>query len=144
MMLTHILAELSVSKVFFVDIGALHPTRYSNTYYFYRRGWHGINVDALQCTKRLFSCIRPRDITIEYGVGSQADILTYDTLNESALNTFSAAEAERKIGRLPIVETIPIPSTASGSGRIAGDRNGTVERPSCHETLTREWLSHAR
>ena len=32
---------------FYVDIGAHHPTRFSNTHYFYRRGWSGINIDAM-------------------------------------------------------------------------------------------------
>ena len=110
MVLARILAEMSVGKGFFVDIGAHHPTRYSNTYYFYRRGWRGINVDALPGTKRLFSRMRPRDITIECGVGSQPGVMTYFAFDEPALNTFSAPEAERK-NRAPyhIVETFQIP-----------------------------------
>jgi hypothetical protein len=31
---------------FFIDIGAHHPFRYSNTYMFYKKGWRGINIDA--------------------------------------------------------------------------------------------------
>lgn len=110
MVLARIFAKLSVSKGFFVDIGAHHPTRYSNTYYFYRRGWRGINVDALPGTKRLFTRMRPRDTTIECGVGSQPGVMTYYAFNEPALNTFSASEAERK-NRAPyrIVENIRIP-----------------------------------
>ena len=30
---------------FYVDVGAFHPIQYSNTYYFYRRGWTGINIE---------------------------------------------------------------------------------------------------
>jgi hypothetical protein len=29
---------------FYVDVGAHHPRRFSNTYSFYRRGWSGINI----------------------------------------------------------------------------------------------------
>jgi hypothetical protein len=54
---------------FYVDIGAHHPVRFSNTFYFYRRGWHGVNVDALPGTAMLFQRMRPRDKTIECGVG---------------------------------------------------------------------------
>ena len=32
------------TKGFFVDIGAHHPIRFSNTYHFYRRGWRGMVV----------------------------------------------------------------------------------------------------
>ena len=33
---------------FYVDVGAHHPTRFSNTYLLYLRGWRGINIDATQ------------------------------------------------------------------------------------------------
>lgn len=33
-------------KGFYVDIGAYHPFMISNTAYFYKRGWHGINIEA--------------------------------------------------------------------------------------------------
>ena len=29
----------------FIDIGAHHPIHGSNTYYFYRLGWSGVNID---------------------------------------------------------------------------------------------------
>lgn len=35
------------SSGIYVDIGAHHPFRFSNTYVFYKRGWRGINVDAM-------------------------------------------------------------------------------------------------
>ena len=31
---------------FYVDVGAHHPQRFSNTYKFYRGGWRGINAQA--------------------------------------------------------------------------------------------------
>ena len=30
---------------FYVDVGAHDPRRFSNTYYFYKRGWRGINIE---------------------------------------------------------------------------------------------------
>jgi len=81
---------------FFVDIGAHHPVRFSNTYYFYRRGWRGINVDALPGTAKLFQRMRPKDITVECGIGAKAGVMTYFAFNEPALNTFSEQEAEKK------------------------------------------------
>ena len=53
--------------------------------------------------------MRPRDITVECGVGSQSGVMTYYAFNEPALNTFSESEAEGK-NRSPyhIVETIQI------------------------------------
>ena len=110
LVLARILGELGITTGFFVDIGAHHPARFSNTYYFYRRGWRGINVDALPGTKRLFQRMRSRDITIECGVGSQEGVLKYFAFNEPALNTFSEQEAKKK-DRPPyhIINTIQIP-----------------------------------
>lgn len=81
---------------FFVDVGAHHPVRFSNTYYFYRRGWRGINVDPFPGTERRFSRLRPRDITLECGVAMAPGVLPYHAFNEPALNTFSAEEAAKK------------------------------------------------
>ena len=30
---------------FYVDVGAHHPRRFSNTYYFYKQGWTGISIE---------------------------------------------------------------------------------------------------
>jgi len=110
LVLARILDELKSTTGFFVDIGAHHPTRFSNTYYFYRRGWRGINVDALPGTKKLFQRMRPRDITIECGVGSQEGVLRYFAFNEPALNTFSEQEAKKKdFPPYHIIDTLQIP-----------------------------------
>ena len=44
MVLNHLLNEKT--QGFYIDIGAFNPIFLSNTYYFYSRGWYGINVDA--------------------------------------------------------------------------------------------------
>lgn len=81
---------------FFVDVGAHHPVRFSNTYLFYRRGWRGINIDAQPGSMKKFRKVRPRDINIECGVAGESGRLLYYRFNEPALNTFEAAEAELK------------------------------------------------
>lgn len=97
-------------KGFYVDVGAHHPVRYSNTYYFYRRGWSGMDIDALPGTVRRFQRMRPRDIAVECGVGAMAGSMTYYQFNEPALNTFSAAEASRKNqGSYHLINQISVP-----------------------------------
>lgn len=81
---------------FFVDVGAHHPVRFSNTYLFYKRGWRGINIDAMPGSMEEFRRIRPRDINIECGIAEERGSLTYHCFNEPALNTFDPHEAERK------------------------------------------------
>lgn len=110
LILARIFDVLEIKNGFFVDIGAHHPFRFSNTFYFYKRGWTGLNVDACPGTMKLFNHFRPRDITVESGIGLQEGILTYYSFNESALNTFSKEEAELK-NRAPykVIDEISIP-----------------------------------
>lgn len=84
------------ARGFYVDVGAHHPARFSNTYLFYQRGWRGINIDAQPGSMRAFDRKRPRDINIECGVAGTAGRLSYYRFNEPALNTFDAKEAQRK------------------------------------------------
>ena len=83
-------------KGFFIDVGAHHPIRFSNTYLFYKKGWSGINIDAMPGSMTKFNKIRPKDINIECGVGLKNDQLTFYQFNETALNTFSKKEALSK------------------------------------------------
>lgn len=94
---------------YYVDVGAHHPVRFSNTYLFYRRGWRGINIDAQPGSMRAFDRKRPRDVNIECGVAGTAGRLTYHRFNEPALNTFDAAEAQRKnTAPYALIDTVEI------------------------------------
>ncbi|HZD50003.1 MAG TPA: FkbM family methyltransferase [Silvibacterium sp.] len=94
---------------FYVDIGAHHPKRFSNTYRLYRRGWTGLNIDANPGSMKMFKRVRPRDINIEAGVSSMRQELTYYIFNEPALNTFRRDLAlERAGGIYSIVKEIKI------------------------------------
>lgn len=86
-------------KGFFVDIGAHHPVRFSNTWMYYRRGWKGINIDPTPGSMQSFRLIRWRDINLEIGIGSHSKKLTFYCFNEPALNTFDKdIAAERNTG----------------------------------------------
>ena len=60
-----------VRSGFYIDIGAFHPSKFSNTYYFYLRGWSGINIDPQPGVKSLFDKMRPRDINLELAISDQ-------------------------------------------------------------------------
>lgn len=83
---------------FYVEVGCHHPFRFSNTYYFYRRGWKGICIDPLPGTKKLFTKWRSRDLVIEMGVSEQPSLLTYYMFDEPALNTFNPELAKERNG----------------------------------------------
>ena len=48
----------------YVDIGCFHPVRYSNTYFLFKKGWEGINIDVNQTSIDLFDIARPNDKNI--------------------------------------------------------------------------------
>lgn len=81
---------------FYIDIGAHHPQRFSNTYFFYKKGWRGINIDATPGSMKEFEILRPKDTNLELGVSDKNEKLTYYLFNEPALNTFSRIEAKKK------------------------------------------------
>ena len=84
---------------FYVDVGAHHPQRFSNTYFFYKKGWRGINIDAMPNSMNLFNKIRARDINIEKPVSKKKQVLTYYAFNEPALNGFSKELSEERNGK---------------------------------------------
>jgi FkbM family methyltransferase len=109
---------------FFVDIGAFDPIVGSNTYYFYRLGWRGINIDARPGSMDKFREVRPHDINLETGIGAQDGQLKYYMLEtEPGMNTFSletlrscrmedkiTSTAEVPVVRFEEIQKIHVPS----------------------------------
>jgi FkbM family methyltransferase len=96
---------------FYVDVGAHHPDRFSNTCYFHRRGWSGINIDPNPDAIKAFDRDRPADTNVCVGVSDVPGTLSFHFFNEPALNTFDAALATER-ARLPgyrLLETRSIP-----------------------------------
>ena len=50
---------------FYVDIGCYHPAKGSLTYYLYKKGWRGLNVDLSKVSIDLFKLARPKDYNIQ-------------------------------------------------------------------------------
>ena len=82
-------------KGFYVDVGAHHPYRISNTYLLFKQGWNGINIDANPETITLFKKARPQDINLNVGVSGKEESLTYHKFSDPAVNTFDKSHAER-------------------------------------------------
>jgi FkbM family methyltransferase len=76
------------SDGFYVDVGAHHPKRFSNTFIFYSKGWKGINIDAMPGSMKAFNKQRPRDKNLEIPIAKEQKNLTYFQFNEPALNGF--------------------------------------------------------
>jgi FkbM family methyltransferase len=100
------------STGFYVDVGAHHPQRFSNTHYFYLSGWRGMNIDAMPGSMEPFLRLRPRDVNLEIGVSDSNGMLTYFAFNDSALNGFSKEIADRitESGQYHLEFTKPVPT----------------------------------
>ena len=57
----------------YLDIGSGHPTRGSNTFLFYKRGWAGTTIDPLKKIHRLHQRRRHRDRQINACIGISED-----------------------------------------------------------------------
>ena len=97
---------------FYVDVGAHHPQRLSNTNHFYLSGWRGINIDAMPGSMEPFKRFRRRDINLEIGVSESTETLTYYAFDEPAFNGFSQEIADRvtKSGQHKLLFTKPVPT----------------------------------
>src|SRR3989344_7963536 len=83
------------SDGFYVDVGAFDPVRYNNTYKFYLKGWSGINIEPNLVRYQKFLKTRPRDISLNCGVGNTNAELIFYKFTPDSLSTFSKADAEK-------------------------------------------------
>jgi len=82
---------------FYVDVGAHHPMRFSNTYMFYKKGWRGINIEPNPESSVLFKKWRMRDINLTVGVSDEEGELTYYLFDEPALNSFDESLSKKRV-----------------------------------------------
>jgi len=65
-----------VQKGFYVDVGCYHPKKFSNTYFLYKRGWRGINIDLDTLKIDAFHLARPDDTNIAMAVSDTTKMVT--------------------------------------------------------------------
>src|SRR5262249_46871801 len=83
---------------FYVDVGAHHPYRFSNTCVLAMRGWRGINIDADARAIEAFRRNRSTDVNLALGVSDTPGPLTLYVFSDPALNTIDpelAGEREK-------------------------------------------------
>ena len=76
-------------------MGAYDPVRFSNTAFFYNKGWRGINIEPNLKAHKKFKTQRPRDINVCALVSNQKKPLNLYEFNEPALNTTDNKRASR-------------------------------------------------
>lgn len=99
------------ARGFYIDVGAHHPRRFSNTRLFYRRGWNGINIEPNPAAMSAFRSDRRRDVNLQLGVSDRAGTMTYYAFDEPALNTFDRELVDWRLANTSykLIKTIEIP-----------------------------------
>jgi FkbM family methyltransferase len=102
-------------KGFYVDVGAYHPKHLSNTYFFYKKGWHGINIDANPRAVRLFDALRPKDTNVNAVISNSTEEHVFYSW-DSVYDTISKTEAEKvrsKLGPEKFIGSVKTKTLAS-------------------------------
>lgn len=98
-----------VQKGWYVDVGAHHPTIFSNTYLLYTRGWRGVNIDASPGKMGKFKELRPRDINLEIAVSQNPGEISLSVFKKTAMNSASPElVAEYVKGGYTVTETVSV------------------------------------
>ena len=75
----------------YIDIGAFHPFRGSNTYLLYKKGWSGINIDLNKISIDLFKIARPKDINLNLVISdTEEKIKIYQNKELGKMNTINS------------------------------------------------------
>jgi hypothetical protein len=107
------------SKGFYVDIGAFHPKFLSNTYFLWKRGWRGINVDVDDYKVALFRRFRPGDTNLTTGISSEDGARTFYFQEGGSFGSMSTFEPDfarsraDKMGRAIGSRTVPVRTLTS-------------------------------
>ena len=125
----HKLFGSKFSDGFYIDVGAHHPFRQSNTAYLWLLGWNGVNVDANRRAIELFRRARPDDENVwtavvdEATANRQSEITLHSSRDIDLCATCDPGIArERGATR---TETVPCTSLSSIINRYS-ERNGGV------------------
>lgn len=99
---------------YYVDVGACYPVRYSNTFLYYVRGWHGLLIEPNPDMSERLRRVRPRDTVVPMGISESGATLTYRKFDDAEFNSFSdgqvtaLAEYGIKSGAALEIRTAPL------------------------------------
>jgi len=85
-------------KGFYVDVGSYHPIKGSLTYYLFKKGWKGLNVDLSKVSIDLFKISRSGDYNINAGITDfDGDTEYYESGVINQQNSLISNNNEKKI-----------------------------------------------
>jgi FkbM family methyltransferase len=77
----------------YIDVGAFHPWRISNTYLLYQHGWSGVTIEPIPRLFDKHKHLRGRDIQLNAAVGDRAECIEFMELVPAARSTFDRVAA---------------------------------------------------
>lgn len=86
----------NVTTGFYVDIGAHHPYRHSNTALLHLRGWDGVNVEPMAAGTQQFQQYRPHATNVRAAIHNEQDQVTLYKVAGGLANTV----VERRVAGL--------------------------------------------
>jgi len=94
----------------YVDVGANHPFKLSNTYLLYKNGWRGICVEPMPFLYSVLAKWRTKDVCLNIGIGKEPAELKFHVMHPHVLSTFrdDAAAELVAIGKAQETECINI------------------------------------
>ena len=93
---THFAENFDNSIGRFIDVGAFHPFKYSNTILLSQLGWRGINVDCDPVKIARFEKLRPLDENVCAAVGDVPRDMVYLEYSSEGLTNRIADPAEER------------------------------------------------
>lgn len=83
---------MGISAPSYLDIGANDPFKLSNTFYFYKKGSCGINIEANPDLIHKFNRFRKKDINLNIGISDKEEVLNFYIMQDNTMSTFSSIE----------------------------------------------------
>jgi len=94
----------------YMDVGSCHPILCNNTYFFYERGWRGVNIEPTRQGHALFQEHRPEDLNLPLAASDHDGELTlYEVVGDPGNSTLQREIAEPYRARGVEIAAHPVP-----------------------------------
>lgn len=104
---------LKNKSIFYVDIGANHPKKFNNTYFFYRHGSRGINIEPNPILLSQYPIIRPRDTNLNIGISDRSGLLRFYQMFPDVNSTFSQKQYHHNLKKNSVLIGTPAISVST-------------------------------
>ncbi|WP_022668285.1 FkbM family methyltransferase [Desulfospira joergensenii] len=104
-----LLKKMDLHDTFYVEIGANHPIKISNTYLLYKKGMRGIVIEPNRDLLCLFDIVRKEDIRLNIGVGPSACVQEFLMTDAHARNSFGKNMEHMQKNSIEVCSKVHVP-----------------------------------